>query len=477
MTTQDNRKIFIRLSMWENEIQHYLPVGTLIFDNDPSHRQGFVGFVYDSEYIRDKWPAVDPAHLDPQVDCGQFATNSRNGAIPHYFSGFLPGEFGQQLLSSVDKRWEGFSEAAKLYTMTLAHGDFGAPQLNAQNDQHNAPIRKLEELSQLVQAIREFQRGERPSPSTKELQGALCSFRGPKPKVDYEDVKDGIAQRFVAKLNTTGYYNDARVATTFTSLEKNAGIETCANRVVRLECGEEVLFSYNYARAESFAKHKDGERYRLILKYNRISFKTLLADDPVLGNTQRPDYTHIVHAIDKYSADPVSDKEELFRRAVFSVSTNHTSNGLENMEMYDQGKGTWRLCPSFHNLPNPMSDTQFDVGFGEGIMTGNLLRLDERFLISLGSKMGIDATQSLALSYSVTSALDNLERTMSIHDLSANDRNTVRECIKINAVSTLNDRLSKDEKVQAAVAVSKNLPTVTFDAEMTAPQYRFPMSN
>ena len=469
----DNRKLFIRLSMWANDIQDYLPVGTLVYDNDPSHRLGFVGFAYDRAYVRDKWPAVDPAHLDPQMDGGRFAVKDRNGRVPHYFAGFLPGEFGQQLLSEVDKRWENLTEAEKLYVMTMAHGDFGAPQLNPQNNQHNEPIRDLEELSRLVQAIRDFQNGSCPTPMTRELQGALCSFRGHKPKVDYEENKDGIARRFVAKLNTTGYYNDARIAATFTTIEQNAGINACANRVVPLDCGEEVLFSYNYARTEQFQHHDDGERYRLILKYNRISFRTLLADDPVLGNTQRPSYRHIVYAIDKYSADPASDKEELFRRAVLSAATNHTSNGLENIEMYDQGMGNWRLSPSFHNLPNPMKDTQFELGFGDAIMTSNLLRFDERFLVSLGAQMGFNATEALALAFPVTGALVNLEKAMAVHQLDSNDRDTVRECVKTKAVNELHTRLTNDANVQKKIAEKNELPTVSFE-EVPAPRLRGP---
>ncbi|MFA0809500.1 hypothetical protein [Microbulbifer epialgicus] len=472
--SQEIRKIFIRLSMWNNEIQGYLPVGTLVYDNDPSHRLGFVGFSYDRSYVEEKWPAVDPAHLDPHIDGGRFVVKGRNGHVPHYFASFLPGEFGQQLLSEVDQRWEGLTEAEKLYVMTLAHGDFGAPQLNPQNDQFNQPIRDLDELSRLVQAIREFQNGASPSPITSEIQGALCSFRGPKPKVDYEEEKNGVARRFVAKLNTTGYYNDARITATFTTIEKNAGISVCENQVVPLDCGEEVLLSYNYARTEQFDRHDDGDRYRRILKYNRISFKTLLAEDPVIGNTERPNYRHIVHAIDRYSADPISDKEELFRRAVLSAATNHTSNGLENMEMYDKGMGNWRLSPSFHNLPNPMTDAQFEVGFGDGIMTGNLLRLDERFLVSLGSQMGFNPTDSLALAYPVTNALVNLETTMDLHDLSSNDRSTARECVRLAAVKKLHSRLSDDEKVQNKLAEKQKIPTATFEEEAPTPRHRSP---
>ncbi|WP_045861679.1 HipA domain-containing protein [Teredinibacter purpureus] len=475
MTGHDNRKLFIRLSMWENDIQDYLPVGTLVYDNDPSQKIGFVGFVYDRGYVNAGWAAVDPAHLDPQIDHGRFPIKERDGRVHHYFASFLPGEFGQQLLSEVDKRWETLTEAEKLYVMTFAHGDFGAPQLNPQNSQHNEPIRDLGELSRLVEAIREFQRGERTSIITPQLQGALCSFRGPKPKVDYEDEVDGIARRFVAKLNTTSYYNDARIGATFTSVEKDASINTCENRVVPLDCGEEVLFSYNYARTERFEKlEEDSNPNRIIMKYNRISFKTLLADDPKLGNVQRPNYGHICYAIDKFSADPVTDKEELFRRAILSAATNHTNNGLENIEMYDQGNGKWRLSPSFHNLPNPYADVQFECGFGDGVMTGNLLRFDEKFVVTVGKTMGFDALKSLALSSPVLGALTNLERTMSIHNLSEDDKSTVRESVKIKEVASLHQRISQNETVQHAISDGQALPTVSFDDGIEAPNHKGP---
>lgn len=470
MSSPDNRKLLIRLSMWENDIQDYLPVGTLVYDSNPAQKIGFVGFVYDKAYVNAGWAAVDPAHLDPRTDNGRFPVKERDGRVHHYFASFLPGEFGQQLLSEVDKRWETLTEAEKLYVMTHAHGDFGAPQLNPQNTQHNEPIRDLGELSRLVEAIREFQRGERANIITPELQGALCSFRGPKPKVDYEEQVDGIARRFVAKLNTTSYYNDARIAATFTAVEKEACINACDNRVVPLECGEEVLFSYNYARTEQFEKKVDEEPNRIIMKYNRISFKTLLAEDPKLGNVQRPNYGHICYAIDKYSADPFTDKEELFRRAILSAATNHTNNGLENLEMYDQGGGKWRLSPSFHNLPNPMADTQFECGFGDGIMTGNLLRFDEKFVQSVGAIMGFDGLKSLALASPVLNSLSSLERTMSIYGLSSDDKDTVRESVKIKEAASLLDRINQNDAVQQVISESQGLPTVSYDEVDTTPK-------
>ncbi len=456
MTMESKTKnLIVRLSMWENEVQDYLSVGTLIYCNDHRQQIGLVGFCYDRIYVQEGWPAIDPAHLDPQVNEGRFAGNHGNGRLPPYFAAFLPGEFGQQLLSEVDHRWEALSEAEQLYVMTLAHGDFGAPQLNPQHDQHNEPIRSITELNHLVQAIREFQSGKRSIPITRELQGALCSLRGPKPKVDFERAEDGIARRYVAKLNTTGYYNDARVTITMGDLERGAGIHTCDNHVVPLECGEEVLFSHNYARTQTFGRHPDGEKYRLILKYNRVSFKTLLAEDPILNNTQRPTYKHIVYAINKYSADPVTDKEELFRRAVFTAATNHTANGLDNLEMYDQGRGRWRLSPSFHNLPNPFRDTEFDISFSAPMITGHLLRLNESFLSTLGTQFGIDPLRAQALALPVVESLESLESMMEKHNLSASDRDTLRECVNIEQIQQLHQRLSDNQLVAQQAAQIK----------------------
>ena len=456
MTSNIDRQLFIRLSMWINELQDYIPVGTVIHDNNPSasHRIGFSGFTYDRSYIDKKYPAIDPAHLDPQKDGGKFTTKSLNGKVLDYFSEFLPGEFSQSLLVNIDQRWRHLSEGEKLYIMTIAHGDFGAAQLNPQYDQFNDPIGDLDKLNELVQAIRDFQLNGLLSPVTKELQGALCSFKGTKPKIDYVVEHEGLAQRFVTKLNTSKYYNDARVANLFTSLEMNAGLNVCKNYVVKLDCGEDVLFSKNYTRSERFNQNDD---LRILYKYNRISFKTLLADDPFLNNTQRPTYKHIAHAIDKYSDDPITDKEELFRRAIMSAATNHTSNGLDNLEMYDKGMGKWRLSPSFHNLPNPMTDTQFDVSFNDSLMTGNLLRLDESFVEELGKQLNILPTKSMALAFCVTSSLINIEKNMGVHELSIQDRDTIRNCIKLNDVSLLHKKFENNENVQKIMTSTLNL--------------------
>jgi len=431
--------------MWDNQVQEYLPVGTLFLDREK--RLGFVGFIYDRDYVKNGLPAIDPAHLDPQKRDGRYVCRFENGRLPHYFSSFLPGEFSQHLLVDVDSLWTRLSEAEKLYVMTLAHGDFGAPQLNPQNKQYNDAIQDMSTLNKLITAIRHFQQGDAPNPITEELYGALCSFHGTKPKIDYREIKGDVSRRFVVKLNTTDHFNDARVSAVMQKIEDAAGIETCDTRLVKLDNGEDVLFSYNYAHSDMYKKFDDGDSEHIIMKYNRVSFRVLLAEDPILDNTQRPSYCHIVHAIEKYSSDPETDKQELYRRAVFSASVNHTANGLDNMEMYDTGGGKWRLSPSFNNLPNPISSTEYDVSFTDTASTHQLLDMNELFLEQLGKEFGFNAIRSKSLALPVLTAVSNIQNVMTYYDLSENDSKSVAKCIKIDEVNKLKSNIEQDPDI------------------------------
>lgn len=437
--------------MWQNDLQQYIPVGTLIYD--VAQRSGFVGFSYDKSYLDKELPPIDPAHLTPdRYNRGKYVVKEQNGNLPHYFTSFLPGEFGQRLISEVNHKWDSLSQAERLYVTSLTHGDFGAPQLNPQNVQQNNVINDMDDLNALVRSIRAFQGQEIRSIISPSLQASLCSSIGAKPKIEFQSLHGKQMERFIVKLNSANPFNDARVSVALTKLEQIAGISVCNNRAVSLDCGEEALFSSNYSRTESHFP-EDLKCPINILKYNRISFRVLLAEDPILENTERPLYSHIVHAINKYSCDPISDKEELFRRAVFSASTNNTSNGLENMEMYDTGGGNWRLSPSFQNLPNPLKDAYFDTAFSNRMNTSNLFELDEIFIATLGTSFDYSPFQANVIAQPVINSLSqfiskNQSANIQLTDL---DRKSLLKCMKITEVIKLDQLLLKNDKVMEQV--------------------------
>ena len=451
MAVSENR-FFVCLSMWNNAFQQYFNVGTLVYDFSQVQKTRLVGFLYNDEHLRLKLPPVDPANLNPSTNKhgGKFVASDRTGKLPHYFASFLPGSFGDDLISDVNSDWSTLTETEKLYVMTFSHGDFGAPRLNAYRDQHNKPIRDIAQLSQLVSAIREYQEGHLSNPLSTEIQGALCNMQSHKPMVDFEATEGGIDRRFVVKLNCTGFFNDAAVSSLLSIVQKNAGASTCEGRVVKLENGEDVLFSYNYSRTEKYEQDSNGDNIKTILKYNRVSFKILLAEDEFLQKNEVPGYKHIAHAIKKYSADADADLFDLFTRAFLSAATNHTSNGLSNMEMFDDGHGNWRLSPSFSNLPNPMTSTQFECSFNDKPTTSNLININTDFVHQLGGVIGIDNDSSEKLALQAGQAIQDIDKLSALNGISENDTSTLKEIVKFRQIGMLVDTLSAKHNLDIA---------------------------
>lgn len=442
--TASRDRFFVCLSMWSNNFQEYFNVGTLVYDFSHYNSARLVGFSYHKDHIGLNLPAIDPANLLPTIkNRGKFVSREKQGALPHYFASLLPGPFGDDLISDMNKEWKTLTDTEKLYVMTLSHGDFGAPRLNAYKDQNNHPIRDLTVLSGLVTAIREYQDGHINNPITLEIQGALCNMHSHKPMVDFEARENGVERRFVVKLNTSRIYNDAKVSSVLSTAQENSGINACSTRVMKLSNQEDVLFSSNYARTESYDT-TSGSYTKIIMKYNRVSFKVLLAEDPFLKKNEIPSYKHIAHAIKKYSADPTSDLEELFSRAFFSAATNHTSNSFSNMEMFDDGDGNWRLSPSFNNLPNPMTNAEFECSFGDKKINGSLLNINEEFVGALAESIGIDNEVAKKLALVSSRAILSIDKISKQHQLDQSDHQMLNEVVKNKQLDKLVNNLAQD---------------------------------
>ena len=440
-------KLYIQVSAWNNEAQDHQQVGTVIYDNDPDHRLGFVGFVYDREYLAAGGPDLDPVNLKTTENEGRFFT-SNDGRLPPYFKQFLPGVFAEQMLSDKDSRWGSLNDAEKLYLLTEVNGDFGAIQLNAQMDQFDRPIDRMGELKELVEIIRDFQQDRSTPPLNNSQIKALTAFNGHKPKAEIEMSMDGVAQRFCAKLNTTPEYNDAKVSHTLTEMQKVAGISSAGGQVATLSSSEDIYLSAHYARTESTAPRAAGESPDF-LRYNRVPLTALLHGDESLGNTDIPSYKHVANLVSRISADAPADQEQLFKRALFSALTNHTANGLDNIEMYDVGNGQWRLSPSFNNLPNPSQTARFDLSFTGNKDTVDMLRVNSGFVRRLGAVMGFGPEESMALANSVTQAVLKADKIMVSSDLPPNDRIFLARTIRRAEAENIQLDINRDPDVQA----------------------------
>lgn len=460
---RDKEKLFIRVAMWENDSQDYIPVGTLMYDYSQKAQAygGFVGFVYDRLYLEQKKPALDPAHLNPAGGHGAFTApkdeyGMMNGTLPYYFRTFLPNDFADSLMAAKtlrmgDNYWRNLNQFHKFYTMTYINGDYGAPQFFPRIPIESDPVIGRTKLSEIVKQVREFQNGELAAEMiSDEVRGALSSLNGRKPKIDYMEEANGVADRFVVKLNTTGHYNDARVGHMLGAIASKSGVDVASSKVVQLSNGEEVLFSRNFTRETEFEANNTADGVELVqkvYKYNRVPFSVLLADDASLKNTQKPTYAHFASAIRKYSSDPATDLLELYRRAFVSAATNNTTNGLDNMELVDLGGGNWRLAPMFSNLPNPFTDAEYAVSFREGICTQKTIRLDEVFLLRLSDECGIDPTDALAAALPIASNFAKLDVIMQGAGLLERDKETLRGIVRTSDMAGLAERLGSDKEI------------------------------
>lgn len=432
-----NNNLFISVYAWQNDMQDYVVAGNLLFGKSDESGMTVTSFQYESSYVEDGFGSLDPANLNTK-ESNLVICKRPSGQLFGYFSNLLPGQFGNQLLADIDPIWPTLNEIQKLHVLTKAHGDFGPIHLNAQNDQAGEVIESIEMLDEVVQKIRSFQKGNTRAVLTPELEGALCSLGGSKPKVDFEVKSDGRVQRYVVKLNCSDCYNDAQVSSFLSENQKSARISICPRKPLALPCGEDVLVCTNYAR-----KYVEPAQQRsgVIIRYNRVNFRTLLEDDPVLGVGEMPKIEHMIHVIDKYSDNPTSDKEELYRRTLFSVGTNHTSNGFDNMEMYDIGRGKWRLSPSYSNLPNPDRGTNFQVGIETGASCTSLVNYDERWLSMLGGQFGYAPKDSLVIAMPVVQTLDALTVRIEKSNLLETDKVTLKKILPSEQFSKLNQRI------------------------------------
>jgi hypothetical protein len=270
-------------------------------------------------------------------------------------------------------------------------------------------------LDRLVVKFRAFQKDFSDTPLDQKLIGSFSSFQGKRMKFDYYDKDD--RKRYIVKLNNTQYCNDAKVSSFLSDVQANAGINTTSSSVRTIGSGEDVLFQENFANNKVVTDN--GVKLTM---YNRVNFKVLVSDLDSPALSKNITYTTVADAIREFSCNVQEDLIELYKRAYFSASVNHTNNGLDNIEMMDVGNNEWRLAPSFNNLPSPYSDAEFKVAFDDSLIARNLFDLNEQFQMRLATSVGIDKQVAMALAKQVDDAISSAPELATKHGLSQNDR-------------------------------------------------------
>ncbi len=428
---------FILCHVWSNKLQEYVQAGTLLYDSSYSEGNGFTGWMYHEDYLSSGHGELDPKHLNRKLLRGDYSVPITGGYLPHFFQQFLPGEFAEQLLSDAKGNWNQISQFEKLAIVTNIYGDFHAISLSNHQPQIQNDIDDIEQLAEVAELLNTYIIERDKSAINGTVIAAISNLSGQRPKIDFYDNEN--KKRYIVKLNNTPYFNDAKVSSFISELQNLSGITTAVSEVRTSSKGQSLLFQ------ENFSNIKDEDM--IIKKFNQVSFKVLVSDFKDSTFRKRLTYKDVAHAIREYSSSPEEDIQELYKRAYFSASVNHTNNGLDNISMIDIGTNEWRLSPSFNNLPTPYNNSDFAIAFSENMVARNLFNLDDTFAIKLADEMGFDSTQALEIKHNIDNVIANSNEIANKHKLSSDD---------IKSLVTAMPEAMLEQQTQQAQEAQKN---------------------
>ena len=428
---------FILCHVWNNQEQDYIQAGTLLYDPSYASGKGFTGWMYSEDYLSSGYAALDPKHLHKDLKSGDYTVPISGGYIPHYFQQFLPGEFAEQLLIDAKDNWNKISQFEKLSIVTNIYGDFHAVSLSNHSEQIPNELDDLDDVSEIAHILSKYIKERDRSVINGKVLAAISNLSGQRPKIDFFDKEN--KKRYIIKLNNTPYFNDANVSTFMSELQSLSGINIAVSEVRTSNKGQSLLFQ------ENFSSFSDEDTR--IKKYNQVSFKVLVSDWKDSEFRKRITYKDVANAIREFSSSPDEDIEELYRRAYFSASVNHTNNGLDNISMIDVGVNEWRLSPSFNNLPTPYNNSDFAIAFNESMVTRNLFNLDDKFALSLAEEINIDGEQALEIKSTIDGVISQSQDIASKHKLTDTD---------IKSLKTAMPEVQFDAEKQASQSLGPN---------------------
>ena len=195
----------------------------------------------------------------------------------------------------------------------------------------------------LEQLRRAAARIEQDLPVDAELEDLLepgSSVGGARPKTV---IRDG-ADTWLAKLPQRGdRWSYAPVEGGMLRLAERCGIRVPEVRVEAIG-DEQILLVKRFDREP--APHGEGEH-----RHRMVSALTVLDLDESVTERSGWSYLALADELQRWSADPRADKQELFRRIVFNALISNTDDHPRNHALIAPGR-EWRLSPAYDLIPS-----------------------------------------------------------------------------------------------------------------------------
>lgn len=324
------------------------PVGQLRFRH-VGPRQ-FSTFIYAPVWIENpRGFAIQP---DFSLETGPFHTSGQPGnmrdALAGVFADAAPDSWGRRLLERA--YGNGLNEFEYL---TLSDDASRQGALRFLDDKGEVirgraadAVPRLVDLETITAIARAYEQGKEVSREEMQALAGAGGSGGARPKAN---VRDGDALWLAKFTSVHDQQPIERVEVATLRLAAACGIRTPATRLELSGTAFPVALIQRFDR-------------RGATRIPYISARTALGKTGAeLGS-----YTEIVDFMRSYSADPMADFRELYRRLIFTILVSNKDDHLKNHGFLYVGAGQWRLSPVFDVNPAPDRNPHLETAILEG---------------------------------------------------------------------------------------------------------------
>ena len=338
-------------------------------------------FVYGRSYLarKDAVP-LDPFHLPfaPQ----EYRT-VKLGGLFGALRDLAPDLWGRRVI----ERRRGTADLTEFdYLTHPARGRIGALNFGHTPEPQPLPGAELPDVRDLKELREAAARIEEDLPVDEELEDLLepgSSVGGARPKTVIRDE----AGSWIAKFPEHGdRWSNAAVEGGMLRLAEKCGIRAPETRT-EVVGDEQILLVKRFDREPA----PDGEGEH---RHRMVSALTVLDLDDSVMDRSGWSYLALADELQRWSDDPLADKQELFRRVVFNALISNTDDHPRNHALIAPGRG-WRLSPAYDLTPSRVRSLERrDLA----MMAGDHSRLASRYnLLSAAPRFGLSRDDANAV--------------------------------------------------------------------------------
>jgi hypothetical protein len=328
---------FIHVTRWDNEHQEFIDVGLLCESDDLEKPFPAVSFTYADGYL-DKYAPLYPKKLLRPDSSTLINDADYNATLPKAFTPYLPSNTMKDALATLINNFDDMTPFQQLKSVTDIKGDFGAIQLNYNNEtQFNSLPHNIEQASHLLDIM------------SKKNYSSL-SVANVNAVYDYDTHNPSVR---MVRWNSEDSYSIATV--TYAENLAKAKQALIVQGVMQAS-GINVLDVYIEMHEDShfIVQHDPQERI------SRNNADTVVEDSihihPLLSSTKYiSDETNLCAAEVSNLCKSIggnSSAKEIYARSVVSQVMNQRNFNINQVKFKDVG-GVWTLSPQ---LVNPISE-------------------------------------------------------------------------------------------------------------------------